>query len=453
MPRTYILLIAITISLSSAVRAADGPRSSDRFWPRWRGPEMTGVAPHGDPPTVWSETENIAWKVEIPGRGLSSPIVWGDRIYLQTAVPIGEELEPAEALEDWQADGREVYKGQAYRPSQKRQRFVVLAIDRSTGKTVWQRIVHEEQPREGVHPTNSWASASLATDGRHLVSFFGSRGLYVLDMNGQLLWQKDLGEMETRRGWGEGASPALYGERIVVNWDHEGPSFIAAFDLESGHELWRRDRDEVSTWFTPLIVEADDATQVVTAGARHVQAYDLESGDTLWSGPGLTLNAIPTPVAAGGRVYLTSGFRGQALIAVDLARAKGDLEEAGAIVWRHDRDTPYVPSPLLYGETLYFTKGLGNILTSLDVTDGRVIYGPVRLDALKGLYASPVAAAGRIYFVGREGTTVVLAHGPEPTVLAVNKLDDGFDASPAIVDRELYLRGRSYLYKIAAEAP
>jgi len=451
MIRISLCLIAAILTLSTAARAGEEPQPADHFWPQWRGPEMTGVAPHGDPPVQWSETENVAWKVEVPGSGLSSPIVWADRVYLQTAVPQGEKLEAAAGLEDWQADGREIYKGQAYQPSQRLQQFVVLAIDRKSGETIWRRVVHEAQPREGVHPTNSWASASLTTDGEHLVSFFGSRGLYVLDMEGELLWQKDLGEMETRRGWGEGASPALHGDRIVVNWDHEGQSFIVALDLDSGRELWRRQRDEVSTWFTPLVVETDGATQVVTTGAEHVQAYDLESGATLWSGPGLTLNAIPTPVAANGRVYLTSGFRGQALMAVDLAKAEGDLEAAGAILWRHDQDTPYVPSPLLYRGTLYLTKGLGNILTSLNAADGRVNYGPVRLESLKGLYASPVAASGHIYFADRDGTTVVLAHGSEPEVLAVNRLDDGFDASPAIAGDELYLRGRRYLYKIATE--
>jgi len=328
---------------------------------------------------------------------------------------------------------------------------MLLALDRKTGEERWRRVLAEAHPHEGVHPTNTWASASPMTDGKHILAFFGSRGLYMLDMRGQVVWQRDLGDMDTRNGWGEGSSPTFHADKVVVNWDHEGESFIAALDKATGEEVWRRERDEATSWFTPLVVEHNERNQVITTGANHVRGYDLETGDLLWQGPGLTVNSIPTPVAANGRVYVTSGYRGNVLFAILLDRAKGDLEKAGAIAWRYDRDTPYVASPLLYRDTLYFFKQFTNILTTLDVTRGEPVYGPVRLNDLRTVYASPVAAAGRVYLTGRNGTTVVLRHGPELQTLAVNRLEDGFDASPAIVGNELFLRGREHLYKLVTE--
>jgi outer membrane protein assembly factor BamB len=412
---------------------------------------MNGVAPHGDPPVEWSEAAQVRWKVEIPGQGSSTPIIWGDTILLQTAIPVGEELTSHQELQDWQRDGTEIYADQTYVPASRSQQFALLALDRRTGQTRWQRSLREEHPHEGIHPTNTWASASPVTDGEHIFAFFGSRGLYALDMAGRLVWEKDLGDMETRNGWGEGSSPALFGETLVVNWDHEGKSFLTAFDKRTGRELWRQQRDERSTWFTPLVIPHDGRAQVITTGAEHVRGYDLKTGELLWSGPGLTFNAIPTPVAGGGTVYVTSGFRGNALLAIRLDRARGEIDGTEAIVWQHDRDTPYVASPLLYDDTLYFTKHLGGIFTSLRAHSGELIYGPVRLPEISRIFASPVAAAARIYIAGRDGRTVVLKHGPELEVLAVNRLDDGFDASPAIVGNELYLRGRRYLYRISED--
>jgi len=423
---------------------------SNSAWPQWRGPTLDGVAPTADPPIKWSENENVEWKVEIPGRGASTPIIWGDRIFLQTAIDIGSELAPKKVLEHWQEDGTKVYQGQAYVPSTRVKRLLLLALDRRTGETIWERALHEEQPLEGMHPTNTWASASPATDGEVLVSFFGSHGLFVLTLDGELLWQKDLGQMNTRNGWGEGSSPSLSGDEVVVNWDHEGESFLAVFDKRSGKERWRQKRDEISSWFTPLIVTHRGRRQIVTSGAGQVRAYDLETGKELWRGPGLTPNSIPTPVAGRNRVYLTSGYSGTILLAVDLDRAQGDLEAANAIAWRHGRDTPYVSSPLLYGDAIYFVKHLRGILTRLNAATGEVHYGPLRIPELNGVYASPLGAAGRVYLAGREGNTVVIEDGAEYKVLSVNHLEDGFDASPVAVDRELYLRGRQYLYRISA---
>jgi outer membrane protein assembly factor BamB len=342
-----------------------------------------------------------------------------------------------------------VYKGLAYFRATREYEFALVAVDRASGAIRWRKVLRTEQPAEGRHPTNTFASASPSTDGEVIISFFGSRGLYALDMRGQLLWERDFGEMNTRNGWGEGASPTLFRDRVIVTWDHESGSFIAALDKRTGRELWRRDRDEPTTWATPLVVPVGTRVQVITNGRNRVRGYDFETGADIWHGPGLTFNSIPSPVTAGGIVYLTSGFEGSVLLAVDLARARGDVAQSGALLWRRDRDTPYVASPLLYDGAIYVFKHLQGILTALDARTGAVRYGPVRIDALPDVYASPVATAGRIYAAGRDGKIVVFRHGPAFETLAVNELDDGFDASPAIVGDELYLRGRKALYRIS----
>jgi outer membrane protein assembly factor BamB len=324
-----------------------------------------------------------------------------------------------------------------------------VAVHRETGAIRWQKVLRVEQPGEGRHPTNTFASASPSTDGERLIAFFGSRGLYALDMQGNVLWSHDFGEMDTRNGWGEGSSPTLFRDRVVVTWDHEGASFIASLDARTGKEVWRRERDEPTTWATPLVVPVGDRVQIITNGQQHVRAYDFETGAGLWHGPGLTFNSIPSPVHAGGVAYLTSGFQGNVVLAVDLARARGNIEESGALLWRRDRDAPYVASPLLYRDSLYVFKHLQGILTALDPRTGEVRYGPVRIPELPDVYASPVAVAGRIYAPSRDGRIVVFRHGPSFETLAVNSLDDGFDASPAVVGDELYLRGRKALYRIS----
>jgi outer membrane protein assembly factor BamB len=423
--------------------------ASQGNWPQWRGPLATGEAPGADPPITWSEQQNVAWKVPIPGSGASTPIIWGDTIYLQTAVPTGDLKPPTQKFTvGFQQTGESVYYGQGYVQSRQDQAFQLIALDRATGAIRWTKTLRVEQPREGRHPTNTFASASPSTDGEHIISFFGSHGLYALTMKGEVVWERHLGEMDTRNGWGEGISPALYKNRVIVTWDHEGQSFIVVFDKRTGRELWRRNRDEPTTWATPLVVPVGSRTQVITNGTNHVRAYDLDSGDVIWEGPGLTFNSIPSPVFADGLAFLTSGFQGSALLAVDLASARGAIVLGAGLRWRHDRDTPYVASPLAYRGSLYVFKGLTGILTVLDLKSGGVQHGPVRLPAIPDLYASPVAAAGRVYIAGRDGAIVVLKHGTFES-LAVNHLDDGFDASPAIVGGELYLRGRAALYRIS----
>ena len=428
MLRTALALAGVAaLTLTAAAQKPTPPAAAQRFWPEWRGPQRTGVSASAQPPTEWSEAKNVRWKVELPGRGSASPIVWGDRLYVLTAVP---------------ADRAAGAKGM--------HRFVVMAINRADGKVVWQHTAREEQPHEGTHQEfGTMASASALTDGEHLIASFESRGLYAYDMTGKPVWQKDLGDKRMRNEFGEGSTPAIYKDKLFVVWDHQGESFIAALNKRTGAEIWRTKRDEIDSWATPLVVEAGGRAQVVTGAMRGVRAYDTETGDVVWQTSGLTMNPIPSPVAADGLVILMSGFRGNSLKAIRFGEAKGDITGTPAVAWTLDRDTPYVPSPLLYDGILYFLKSNNALMSALDAKTGKPHYQAQRIAELpSNVFASPVGAAGRVYVLGQEGTTVVLKHGPTLETMATNKLDDRFDASPALVEREIYLRGYRNLYSI-----
>ncbi len=426
-------LIAGSAVVAAIVGLAARDVGDERYWAQWRGPQATGVSKNAKPPAEWSETKNIRWKKEIPGRGSGTPVVWGDRVYVLTAVPIDGAAAPA---------GR----GGAVAVH----RYVVMALDRKTGNVVWQQTAREEAPHEGTHQQfGTFASSSAVTDGQHLIASFESRGIYAYDMAGKLVWQKDLGDKTMRNQFGEGTTPALHGNSLVVVWDHQGESFIAAFDKRTGEERWRAKRDEIDSWATPLIVEHAGRPQVVTSGMKQVRSYDLETGKLLWYGDGLTMNPIPSPVAADGLVFLTSGFRGNDLQAVKLADAKDNITGTAAIAWSLDRDTPYVPSPLLYEGILYLLKSNNGIVSAFDAKTGKAHYQVQRIDPVPNVFASPVAAAGRIYIAGQDGTTAIVKHGPVFELLGSSKLDDGFNASPALVDGEIYLRGNKHLYCIA----
>jgi len=441
----------------------------DRNWPQWRGPLSIGVAPDAHPPVQWSESKNVKWKVPIPGSGSSTPIVWNDKVFVQTAIATGIKPTPAGAATDASAaltapaspsppagpqrggrgpGGPGGAGGMGSKPDDIYQ-FVLLCLDRATGHELWRSVLREEVPHEGIFVGNgSFASASPVTDGQRVYAFFGSRGLYCLDLEGHKLWEKDLGKMQVRLSFGEGSSPALYENTLIVNWDHEGQSFIVALDKRSGDEIWRMPRDEKTSWTTPLVIVRDGTPQVVTAATSKIRSYDLASGKLLWECAGLTANSIPSPVVDGDLVYATTGFRGSVLLAIRLG-ASGDLTDSDSIAWKYDKDTPYVPSPLVYDGRLYVIKVNTQIISCLDAKTGKVLFGPQRLEGMGDIYASPVGAAGRVYFVGRNGTTAVIKAADSLEVQATNVLDDPIDASPALVDNELFLRGKDHLYCIA----
>ncbi len=438
-------LAAVCCLVAAGAAAVEPAAGRDRFWPAWRGPLGTGTAPHAKPPVEWSETRNLRWRAALPGGGHSTPVVWGDRVFVTAAVPYGDRL---------QAGYSGLPGAHDERPITHRHRFVVLALGRGSGRILWQRVVGDDLPHAGGHYTASLASASAVTDGEHLVASFGSYGLYGLDLDGELLWEVDLGPMDPLHGHGEGSSPALFGGTLVVNWDHEGESFLAAFDKRTGARRWKAPREPASSWTTPIVTDVGGRPQVVVSGSRLVRGYDLANGRMIWECPGLSVeNVVATPVAGLGLVFAGSSYDRQVVLAVPLHPPAGEAGSPRQAAWSRNRGAPYVPSLLLYGDALYFVRHFQNILTRVDARTGADRPGAMRLKGIDRVFASPVAADGRVYVTGRNGVTVVLSHGDSPAVLAVNHLDDGFSASAALAGGELYLRGRRHLYCIAEQPP
>ncbi len=434
MPRFVVFLLAV--SICPPVWSDEFEQQRDHNWHQWRGPRATGVAPHGDPPLSWDSRTNIKWKVPIPGEGSATPIVWEQLLFLVTAIKTDRLANLAP-----KADERA-----KTHPPQNYYQFTVMCLDRATGQQRWRRVACEAVPHEGRHPTNTFASASPVTDGQRLYVSFGSYGIYCFDLEGNELWRRDLGDMRTRYGWGEATSPVVHQGHLVVNWDHEDQSFITALEAKTGKTRWKVQRDEPTSWATPLTVEDQGRVQVIVNGTNRVRSYDLATGQVIWQCGGQTVNAIPSPVISGDLVICMTGYRGSYAVAVPLS-SRGDLTETKKPAWTYRQGTPYVPSPLIDGSRLYFTRGNSAVLSCLDVATGDPIFAQ-RLPGLSNLYASPVAAAGRIYFVGRDGTTVVIKGGRKLELLATNKLNEGIDASPAIVGRQLFLRGTRHLYCI-----
>jgi outer membrane protein assembly factor BamB len=399
---------------------------SSAHWPQWRGPFFNGMA-RGDAPSVWSDTTNIKWKTEIPGRGFSTPAIWGDRIFVTTAIPTGSGA------------GTVV-----------EQRFEVLSLDRKTGKIIWQKTARTAMPHEGYHRAyGSFASNSPVTDGKYVYASFGSRGIYAYDFNGKLIWEKDLGvQMKMRLAFGEGTAPLLFGDRLFVVFDHEGESFMVALDKRNGKELWRVSRNERSSWSTPLAVEHNGRTEIVVSATNRVRSYDPETGKVLWESGGLGANVIPVPVHQNGVVYVMSGYRDPKLMAIKLGR-QGDLTGSDAIVWSHTRGLAYTASPVLHEGKLYVVTDNG-MLSAFNATTGETYYAQTRLPKGYNLKASPIGANGKLYLATEDGDVVVVKMGEKFEILSTNTLTDQvFIATPVIAAGELYLRSKTTLFCIA----
>jgi outer membrane protein assembly factor BamB len=440
--RSIVLLTLVVGAIGAAARAGDFTRERLDNWPHWRGPEATGTAPRADPPVTWNTKRNIKWKAALPGRGSATPIVWKDQVFVVTAIKTEQVADPKDLPRADPALERKTEAPPNY------YQFVILSFDRQSGKLRWRRTAAEKVPHEGHHPTHSYAAGSPTTDGRFLYISFGSFGIYCYDLEGRLQWQRDLGRLNSRLGWGEAVTPVVHGDVLLLNWDQEKESSLVCLDARTGKTRWRTARDEKTSWNTPLVVQHKGRYQVVMNGTNRVRGYDLETGKVLWECGGTTINAIPSAVAAGGIAYIMSGYQGSVAMAVDL-----DVPDSGVgkVLWRYGKGTPYVPSPLLTGGRLYFTYVNSAVLTVLDARTGKPVLDRERLPALNTLYASPVAAAGRVYLVDRDGTTVVLEQGDRLKVLAINRLEDAVDASPALAGRQLFLRGQNFLYCIQVQ--
>jgi outer membrane protein assembly factor BamB len=402
----------------------------DDDWTGWRGPHGDGTSA-GSPPVEWSAEKNVRWKADLPGVGLSSPIVTGTHVFVTTAVPTGKKKTGVVGVhfpEPFDVEEQEC---------------VVLAFDRASGRELWRKPVQRAMPHEPTHPTNSYATPTPASDGTRVYCSFGSLGLYALTLGGEIAWTVDLGDL-TNHGHGEGSSPLLHDGTLFLLWAHWGDSFLVALDAATGKERWRTPVPTGNNCSTPLVVHVGDEEQLVVAG-RQTMAFDPRSGEVLWTSgePSQTGNTtMASPVALGELVLVPSvdGRDMRALIAVPGG-------ETSDVLWSA-RSNDNIPSPLAYEQRFYFLKGDSGQLTVLDSASGDVEFGPERLNVNEA-WASPVIAGGRLYVVGRDGKVEVLALAPEPKSLAVNELDDEFEASPAVAGNELFLRGRSHLFCVA----
>jgi outer membrane protein assembly factor BamB len=423
---------SLLLLLTPVLMAAADPAA----WSKWRGPDENGLA-KGAAPTEWSDTKNVAWKVPIAGRGHSSPVLWGDLLFLTTAVPVGEAPPPAAG-----AGGRGAGGGAASGVPHK---FLAMAIDRKTGKTVWEKTLLTATPHEGYHfRYGSFASNSPVTDGKMVYAFFGSRGMYALDMKGNVKWSKTFGNMRMRNAFGEGVPTVLDGDRLLLNFDQEEGSYLLILDKTTGKEIMKIERDEVSSWAPPTVTTVGGRKQIIIAATAKVRAYDYETGKLIWQCAGLGTNVIPAPVIHNNTVIVMSGHRDPNRMAIKLGR-DGDLTGTDAVVWQNTKGNSYTPSPVLYQGRLYFATDNG-ILNCINATTGELVYQE-RLPGTYALKASLVGANGNLYISTEQGDILVVKMSDKFELVSNNKMgDEFFIATPAIADGEIYIRGRNMLY-------
>ena len=435
-------LSELTLILLGSILVTKSTLKADSNWPSWRGVTGNGVAPDSsNPPKEWSEEKNIFWKIKLPGLGHSTPVIWQDKIFLTSAIPFGEVTEPP--IYD-NAPGSHDNS-----PVAQKHKFVVLCIDKKTGETIWSTKCNELFPHEGGHKSGSLASASPVTDGKQVIAYFGSHGLYSIDcQSGKIIWKRDLGKMATKHGHGEGSSPVLKGNTIIINWDHEKESAIYAIDKNTGKNIWKVDRKEVTSWSTPIIVKSGEKNQVIVSSTQRIRGYDMNNGKVIWECSGMSNNVVASPVSENEKVYLGCSYDKRAMIAIDIKEAKGDITDTDHVMWSTNKRTPYVPSPLLYKGTLYYLSHYQGILSVTHAESGKTKAGPFRISALRDIYSSPIGAGDHVYITSREGLTIVLSHDDEPEPVAFNKLDDSFSASAAISGNQIFLRGEKFLYCI-----
>jgi outer membrane protein assembly factor BamB len=396
-------------------------------WPHWRGDSGNGLSLTAQPPTRWSDTLNVKWKVMIPGSSSGSPIVWEDRVFVVTAEPTSGGGQPSPDAE---------------------LQFKLLCFERNTGKKLWERTAVVAKPHEGTHATNGYASASPCTDGQHVYAHFGSRGLFCYTLSGELKWKRtDFPLMTMRSGFGEGSSPTLAGDKILVPWDHEEQSYFYALDKTSGETVWQVKRDEPSCWATPLVVSFQGKQQVIMNGQTAARCYDLETGQELWRCGGQTERPAASAVTQGDMVFVGSGFRGSFLGAFRLG-GRGDIQSSPHVVWTLNSDTPDIASPLLSNGRLYFYRGKSGMLSCVDAATGKPHFEVARVLGTDTTYASPVAAGGYVYLTGRSGTTVVIKDAGQLEIVAENSVGETVDATPAPVDNQLFIRGEKHLFCI-----
>jgi hypothetical protein len=404
--------------------------SSDN-WPQFRGPDAMGVAEDPRLPETWSTTENVTWRASIPGRGWSSPIVWGDRIFLTSVV---SEADPGAPKTGLYSGGPQDIPGGEHR-------WVVYGLDWATGAVAWEKEVYRARPSKARHLKNSYASETPVADAERLYVYFGNLGVFAFDHQGELLWKKELAPLETRNGWGTASSPVLHEGRLYLVNDNEESSYLLALEAATGKELFRIAREEKSNWSTPYIWKNDLRTEIVTTGSNKIRSYDLD-GKLLWEIAGMSSITIPTPFSKFGLLFVSSGYVGDDL------RPVYAIKPGGEVAWTHRQAGPYNPSPIVYGDSYYTLHDRG-FFTSHDARTGMPIYDKQRIDPAAGAFtASPWAYNGKIFCLSEEGVSYVIQAGPEFRVVARNSLDEVALATPAIARGSLLIRTATKLYRI-----
>jgi outer membrane protein assembly factor BamB len=454
MRRSRNVLTGITTMATKATMAClvGGVSLSAQHWPAFRGANAAGVADGTPTAVTWNAPagENVAWKTPVPGVAVSSPIVWGDRVFVSTAV----SGDPTQGIRTGLYGDVEPVNDSS------KHTWRLLAIDKKSGKVLWDKVAYEGVPKTKRHPKSSQASATPVTDGRHVIVSFGSQGLYAYDLGGKLLWQKDLGVLNSGwffdpdYEWGLGSSPIIYKNLVIVQCDIQRNSFLAAFDADSGKEVWRTERDEIPSWSTPTIFEADGTAELVTQATTFTRGYDPMTGKELWKYSGNSEIAIPTPIVGPGVVVITNGYRGVQPIFAIKPGAKGDITlqnkatTSDFVSWSTARGGPYIPTPIIYGDQLYVLLNNG-VFAAYKVATGQQVYQK-RLGAGGSFSASPVAADGKIYCSSEDGDVYVVKAGPEYEELAKNSIGEVLMATPAISDGLIIFRGLKNVYAIKA---
>ena len=413
-------------------------------WPQFRGERASGVADGQNLPAAW----NIVWKTPLPGLGHSSPIVWGDRVFLTTAI----SNDPNSLFEP-------ILKGPVdLRTDSSSHQWRVYCLDRNTGKILWERLANSGPPQINRHPHNSYASETPATDGEHLIVSFGSQGLYCYNIKGDLLWKKDLGVIHAGKHnnpeytWGTASSPVIFKKSVIVLCDSLGEGYLAAFDVASGREVWRAPRESNPSWSTPGVVEQEGGSEVVINAAPLIRSYDASNGKELWRIGPSTTNTTPTPVFGGGLTFVTNGYNPIKPIYAVRYGARGDLTlKAGAtssdsVAWSDERNGPYMATPLLYRDILYVVSS-GGVLTAFEAKSGRQLYR--QRIAAGGHTASPIASDGRIYIGSEEGTLSVVKAGPEFDLINNHDFGEVLMATPAIAGGMMVVRTQHHVWAVA----
>ncbi len=435
--------IILTLAIAVPLMAGD--------WPQFHGPGGLGVGDGTKPPIHWDATKgtNIVWTAEIQGLADSSPIVWGDRVYITTAIS---------------SDAKQTFRTGLYGDTDSvndssAHKWKLLALDKKTGKILWEQTAHEGIPKTKRHPKSSQASPSPATDGKVVVAYFGSEGLYVYSTEGKLLWKKDLGIQnagwffDPDSEWGAASSPVIYENKVIVQCDRQKDSFIAAFDLKDGKELWRTARAEIPSWGTPAVVQAKDHTEIATNGSKAIRGYDAASGKQLWTlGPNSEVTCT-TPVSANGLIFVTAGYPPVQPIYAIKVGSSGDLtlkegkESSDAIAWSKQRGGVYLPSPIVYGDYLYTVNNNG-VLSAYEAKTGNRVYQQ-RVGEGGSFVASPIAAADKLYITSEDGDVYVVKAGPQYEMLAKNAIGEPALATPALAGDLLIVRSAKHVFAIA----